>query len=91
MGAESFFEKFIGASELDYILKPDVKAFEKTLELTGYHPEKTLFVDDVPEFHEGAKKTGLKTVLVSSDVKREYIDYNIRNIYELEKLLEDLK
>jgi putative hydrolase of the HAD superfamily len=41
--------------------KPDLSSFEKVIQLSGVNPQETLFVDDLKENIEGAKKVGLKT------------------------------
>jgi len=41
--------------------KPDVRSFEKVIQLSGINPEKTLFVDDLEENIAGAEKAGLQT------------------------------
>ena len=41
--------------------KPDLSSFEKVIQISGVKPSETLFVDDLKENVEGAKKAGLQT------------------------------
>jgi epoxide hydrolase-like predicted phosphatase len=43
--------------------KPDRKIYELTLEKLGSQPRQSVFIDDNPEYIDGAKKTGINTVL----------------------------
>jgi epoxide hydrolase-like predicted phosphatase len=41
--------------------KPDVQIFQKVLDLSNLNPSETLFIEDLPQNIEGAKKAGLFT------------------------------
>jgi epoxide hydrolase-like predicted phosphatase len=43
--------------------KPDRKIYELTLEKLGSQPRQSVFIDDNPEYIDGAKETGINTVL----------------------------
>ena len=45
------------------VKKPDRKIYELTLEKLGSLPEQSVFIDDNPEYINGAKKVGINTVL----------------------------
>ncbi len=47
-------------------IKPERKIFEITIQKLGCKPEQLVFIDDNPEFIEGAKKAGLHTILFES-------------------------
>ena len=49
--------------------KPDLRAYEKVIELSGVIPAKTLFVDDLEKNIEGAAKAGLKTFWLKSEME----------------------
>ena len=44
-------------------MKPDEKIFRAALSLAHCHPKECFYIDDIPEFIEGAKKVGLEGVL----------------------------
>ena len=51
------------------VKKPDRKIYELTLENLGSLPEQSVFIDDNPEYINGAKKVGINTVLFQSIVQ----------------------
>jgi epoxide hydrolase-like predicted phosphatase len=57
------------------VKKPDRKIYELTLEKLGSLSEQSVFIDDNPEYINGAKKVGINTVLFQSivQVKNELI------------------
>jgi pyrimidine 5'-nucleotidase len=87
LGVEDLFENVIGSMEIGYKLKPSSEAFLKAIEVTGYDPKKTMFVDDIPQFHRAAKKIGMTTVLIGSERNYPYVDYNIESLFEIKKIL----
>ncbi|NNG07990.1 MAG: HAD family phosphatase [Desulfobacteraceae bacterium] len=48
------------------IAKPDIKAFELTLERLGVKPNEAVFVDDTREHVEAARKLGLQGILFTT-------------------------
>jgi len=77
-----FFDYIIGVEDVDFISKPDQRAYQKCQELTGINPAHSMFLDDLPENLEPAKRMGMVTVLVGSRKASgaEYIDYHIDRI-----------
>jgi putative hydrolase of the HAD superfamily len=45
------------------VKKPERKIYELTLKKLGSGPEQSVFIDDKPEYINGAKEVGIKTVL----------------------------
>jgi len=87
LGVEELFENVIGSRELEYKLKPSSEAFLRAIEVTGYDPKQTMFVDDIPQFHRAAKELGMTTVLIGPERSYPYVDYNIESIFEIKKIL----
>ncbi|MDI6720926.1 MAG: HAD-IA family hydrolase [Candidatus Aenigmarchaeota archaeon] len=88
IGIEDMFEYIIGSREMNYQLKPRKEAFLNALEITGYDPEETIFIDDIPEFHIYAKELGITTVLVGQKAGGyPHIDHYIEEIYDLNRIL----
>jgi len=46
--------------------KPETKIYELTVERLGVQPGQSVFIDDKPEYINGAKVTGLNTILFRS-------------------------
>ena len=62
------------------VKKPDRKIYELTLEKLGSLPEQSVFIDDNPEYINGAKEVGINTVLFQNidQVKNELIRLGIK-------------
>ena len=93
LGICDMFEHIIGSREMDFKLKPNIEAFLTAMQIAGYDAKTTMFVDDVPEFHPAAKQLGMTTVLLGQieKTKRPYIDFTINQIYDIEKILEEIR
>ena len=80
-----FFDYIIGVEEVDFIPKPDQRAYQKCQEITGINPAQSMFLDDLPENLAPAKKMGMITVLVGQRKPpgADYIDYHLNKIEEL--------
>jgi len=88
----SFFDAIVVSGDVGW-RKPSSKIFERALKALRVAPSEAVFVGDAP-YHDihGAKKTGMKTVLVSKkSVKEsgdgEKPDRTIRKIEELPEVL----
>ena len=88
LGVEDCFDEVIGVEDVDYIPKPDPRAYEKCREKTGVDPEKSMFIDDLPENLKPAKAMGMVTVLVTQGKRRnfDFVDYYLSRIEELADL-----
>jgi putative hydrolase of the HAD superfamily len=90
IGIEGMFQHVIGCGEMNFQLKPRIEAFLQALQITGYDPKGTVFVDDVAEFHIQAKKLGMTTVLLANNnEKPPYVDHVIQEVYALADILEE--
>lgn len=63
-GLEGFFDKVVISSEIKY-RKPDIRFFEKCLELSECNKEEILFIDDNKMNTESAEDFGVQAVLFS--------------------------
>lgn len=57
---EELFENIWLSYEL-HLAKPDVTIFKKVLEVSGYNPGRTLFIDDAPRNCQAAQACGIAT------------------------------
>ena len=60
---DNYFEKAY-FSHLMELRKPNVNIFEQVIKENNLNPSETLFIDDSPQHIEGAKKSGLNTLLM---------------------------
>ncbi len=56
----SLFVELFYSHEIHF-RKPNLNSFEKVIQLSGVNPAETLFIDDLKENIDGAKKAGLQT------------------------------
>lgn len=91
LGIENIFKDKIFSGEGN-TRKEFNNAFEKVIKILNIKPECCIvFGDQEKTDIIPAKKLGMKTVLVSREKKPTEADYSIRNILEIERLLNLLK
>jgi len=87
-----YFKIKIISSEYQ-VYKPDVLLFQKAIELSGYRPSESLYIGDEQVDVDGAKKGGMKCVLInrnSIEIDNQYYqpDHVIDSISDLLGILE---
>ena len=89
LGIADHFERIVDVHSLDFFAKPDPRAYETVLALTGAAPAECLFVDDAVRNLVPAHDLGMTAVLVSPaiDDLPAGIDHQIDSILDLEPLL----
>jgi epoxide hydrolase-like predicted phosphatase len=65
---------------LEGVEKPERKIYEITLKKLGSLPEQSVFIDDKPEYINGAKEVGIKTLLFQSidQAKNELAGFGVK-------------
>jgi epoxide hydrolase-like predicted phosphatase len=65
---------------LEGVEKPERKIYEITLKKLGSLPEQSVFIDDKPEYINGAKEVGIKTLLFQSidQAKNELAEFGVK-------------
>ena len=87
---ERHFGRIIGIVELEYVPKPDVRAYHRALELLGARPEECLLVDDRVRNLSPGHDLGMTTVLVGGGDATDGADYVIADITEFGALMEEI-
>jgi pyrimidine 5'-nucleotidase len=90
LGIGHHFERIIDIRALDFVNKPDLRAYEIALSLISADPEECIFVEDSLLNLLPARKMGFLTVLVGNGAPAEGADYQIRRITELEGFVNEL-
>lgn len=96
---KEFFDTIIISAEINK-RKPSPEIFQKALTAIGTEPSKTVFVGDTPDIDiEGAKKVGMKTILIARETsatdwhaqpfRKVEPDKIITSLKELPKIIED--
>lgn len=83
LGLTDYFDIVIGV-DVCKKAKPDVAIFHYALEKLHVHPEETIFVGDSVEYdYEGARKAGLKPLIISREGRAPANVKIINNLTEL--------
>lgn len=89
LGIARHFAQIIDIHTLEFINKPDARAYQRALALLGARPEECVFSDDAPRNLRPAHDLGLLTVLVRAGDQAlpNGVDFQIQSILELEGVL----
>lgn len=89
LGIACHFERIIDIRTLEFVNKPDRRAYLRALELVGAFPRECIFVDDCSANVVAAKSLGMVTVLVCDRGAGACpgADYRISGICELEGIV----
>jgi len=81
------FESIIDIHMLDFINKPDRRAYLRALDFIGARPEECVLIEDSPVNISAARMIGMTTVQVGIDEQSDGAHYHIRHITDFENLL----
>jgi putative hydrolase of the HAD superfamily len=87
---ERHFSRIFDIVFLEYVNKPDPRAYQQVLEALKTQPHECLLVDNVAHNLRPAKSLGMTTVLVG-DQESEEVDFVIDDILELSQVLGELE
>jgi len=92
LGVAHHFERIIDIRTLEFVNKPDRRAYLRALQLVGAYPQECIFVDDCSANLVAARSLGMITVLVCDGSAGDGAgaDYHIRAICELEEIVNAL-
>ena len=88
---EHHFDRIVGIKELEYVPKPDIRAYQKTLELAQARPEECLLIDDRVRNLEPGQRLGMTTVLVGGSAGDDGADFVIDEIVQLGDLMKEIR
>jgi putative hydrolase of the HAD superfamily len=91
LGVESHFGPIVGITELDYIPKPDLRAYHKLLQVIHARPEECVLVDDRVRNLAPGQGLGMTTVLVGGEDTVDGADYAISEVVELGTVMEKIR
>lgn len=87
LGIARHFERTIDIRALEFVVKPDRRAYEKALRTIDARPEECVFVEDSLVNLLPARKMGMLTVLLREGETAEGADGQISRITDLERFL----
>jgi len=93
LGIAHHFERIVDVHAVNFISKPDPRAYQQALALTGAEAAECVFVDDAVRNLRPAHDIGMTAVLIdpAGGLLPDGIDYQIDTILELEPLLRRLQ
>ena len=93
LGIERHFEQIVDVYAVNFISKPDPRAYAQALSIIGAAPRECVFVDDAVRNLRPAQALGINTVLVNPAGGRlpPGADYQIDSIRELEPLTQHIE
>jgi putative hydrolase of the HAD superfamily len=89
LGIPDCFARIIDIRMIDYISKPDRRAYEKMLALIDAQPNECILVEDSARNLMPAKSLGLTTILVDNDDCAE-VDYCVKDILGVKQAVDGL-
>jgi putative hydrolase of the HAD superfamily len=88
LGVARHFARIVDIHALDFVNKPDPRAYARALTLIGARPERCVLVDDAARNLRPAHEVGMRTVLVGpAGPPLPGVDFHISSILELENVL----
>jgi putative hydrolase of the HAD superfamily len=87
LGIDRHFTQIIDILTLEFLSKPDPRAYQRALALLSAAPAECLFVEDTPQNLPPAHDLGMRTVLLGQRVTERGIDHQIDHILDLEGVL----
>ncbi len=91
LGIEDCFSGIIDVRALDFLCKPDRKAYVRALDLAGEaNPENCVLLDDSIRNLTPAHQLGYTTVLVGSTEQYQAADYSIESLKDLPQVFKQL-
>jgi putative hydrolase of the HAD superfamily len=89
LGISDCFSRIIDIRAVEYISKPDRRAYDKLLTLIDAQPSQCILVEDSARNLLPAKALGMKSILVDSDDCAE-VDYCVKDILGVKEAVEKL-
>jgi putative hydrolase of the HAD superfamily len=92
LGVEQYFPRVFDIAFTRYIPKPNPEPYRQILDVLGIDGQECMMIEDLPANLQPAKQLGMITVLVDQNLSgiqemNGFVDYEIRDILELGKLL----
>ncbi|MBN2318840.1 MAG: pyrimidine 5'-nucleotidase [Acidobacteria bacterium] len=89
-GVLRHFEMILDIHMLDFINKPDRRAYSRILDFIDARPEECILIEDSPVNIHTAKELGMVTVMVGSEDRVDGAHYHIQRITDFEDLLSSI-
>lgn len=91
LGVARHFQQIIGIAEMGYVPKPDLRAYQRALELLGVRAEECLLVDDRARNLAPGRSLGMTTVLVGGSHTGDGADFVVDAVTQVGEVLEVIR
>ncbi len=91
LGIEAHFQRIIDIRDLDYVAKPDIRAYHKAMKLLDARPEECMLVEDRLLNLKPGKELGMTTVLIGNQHDGDGADFIVEDITEVGELVEAIR
>ncbi len=91
LGVARHFGHIVGIAELQYVPKPDIRAYHRMLQLLGAQAEECVLVDDRVRNLRPGQSLGMTTVLVGDDAPDDGVDYVVDDVTEVGRIVEIIR
>lgn len=89
-GILQHFETIVDIHMLEFVNKPDRRAFTRAMDFIGARPEECLLIEDSQANIRAAKEIGMVTVMVGDADPVDGAHYHIRRVTDLEEMLQTI-
>jgi putative hydrolase of the HAD superfamily len=91
LGVERHFGQIIDIKELHYIPKPDIRAYQRVLEVLGTRAGRCVLVDDRVRNLGPGHELGMTTVLVGSQGPSDGADFVVNDVTGIGEVMEAIR
>ena len=85
---DRLFDDVWGLEDIRFFPKPSLKGYQQILRHTGVDPSRVIMVEDTLENLRTARRLGMKTVLVSPDMRKpSWVDARVKNIAAMKRIV----
>ena len=86
---EDCFERIVDIRALEFLGKPHMSAYERTLAMYGVQAQETIFVEDSSANTKPAKELGMTTILIDHP-ETDDADYCVPTLMDIEPIIDML-
>jgi putative hydrolase of the HAD superfamily len=91
LGVDRHFHRVIDINELEYIPKPDIRAYHTALAVLEARPEQCILVDDRARNLTPGHELGMTTVLVGGQEMADGADFVVEKVADVGQIMETIR
>jgi putative hydrolase of the HAD superfamily len=91
LGVERHFDRIIDIEELQYIPKPDIRAYHTALAVLEARADQCVLVDDRARNLEPGRELGMTTVLVGAEGRADRADFVVENVADVGQIMATIR